>query len=316
MLGFIIRRVLLTIPTALGVSIFVFSLVHLAGDPINALVPADASAETVLELRRQYGYDRPLVQQYVLWLWNAVNGDFGVSLATGQPVLPEVIRAVSNTLIIAVPAVFVGAIFGILLGSLAGSAEGRLRDSIASLTAVIGISLPHYWLAIVLVIIFAVQLQILPAIGMGAAGSSGWAWDLYHLKFMILPVITLSAIPLGIIARTVRGLVFEILKEEFVQALRARGLSRLTVAMHVAKNAAPTVLAILGLQTGYLLGGSILVETVFSWPGSGFLLNNAISRRDMPMLQGTILTLALIFVMLNLLVDILQTVVDPRIRRR
>ena len=150
---------------------------------------------------------------------------------------------------------------------------------------------------------------------MGPGGSSEWAWDWAHMQHLILPAITLAVIPIGIVMRTTRSAVAEILNQEFVQALRAKGLSERHVLGHVVRNVAPTVLAVMGLQLGYLLGGSILIETVFSWPGTGFLLNTAIFRRDIPMLQGTILVLALFFVFLNVVVDLIQTAVDPRIKR-
>ena len=175
--------------------------------------------------------------------------------------------------------------------------------------------MPHYWLGLVLTIVFSVKLGWLPAVGAGPGGSSEWAWDFAHLRYLILPAATLCVIPLGIITRTVRALVSETLNQEFVVALRARGLDSRSVFMHVAKNAAPTVLAVAGLQVGYLMGGSILVETVFAWPGTGFLLNTAIFQRDIPLLQGTILVLCLFFVALNLLVDLVQPLIDPRMGR-
>ncbi len=181
--------------------------------------------------------------------------------------------------------------------------------------AITGVSIPHYWLAIVLVIVFSVELMLLPALGMTDSGSTRFVFSAENLRHMVLPVIALSVIPAGIITRTVRGAVAELLNMEFVEALRAKGLSEFKIIRHVAKNAAPQVMAVMGLQLGYLLGGSILIETVFAWPGTGLLLNNAIFSRDIPMLQGTILALALIFVTLNLLVDIMQAALDPRIKR-
>jgi peptide/nickel transport system permease protein len=167
----------------------------------------------------------------------------------------------------------------------------------------------------VLVIIFSVQLNWLPAVGAGSGGSAAWAWDWEHLKYLVLPAITTSVIPMGIVTRTVRALTGDILSQDFVEALRAKGLRETGVFTHVIKNAAPTALAVMGLQLGYMLGGSILIETVFSWPGSGLLLNSAIFQRDLPLLQGTILVLALFFVFLNLLVDVAQAAIDPRIKR-
>jgi peptide/nickel transport system permease protein len=181
--------------------------------------------------------------------------------------------------------------------------------------SVLGVSVPHYWLGMVMVIVFSSQLMWLPATGAGPSGSDDWAWDWAHLQFLVLPALTMSVIPMGIIARTVRALVADILDQEFIVGLRAKGLTHFGVFRHMVKNAAPTALAVMGLQLGYLLGGSILIETVFSWPGTGFLLNSAIFQRDLPLLQGTILVLALFFVVLNLLVDVLQTLLDPRIAR-
>ena len=166
-----------------------------------------------------------------------------------------------------------------------------------------------------LVIIFSVELNVLPSFGMGPGGSTAWQWNAEHLKHLVLPVITLSVIPMGIITRTIRATVAEILNQEYVQTLHAKGLLNHQVLLHVVKNAAPTTLAIMGLQLGYLLGGSILVETVFQWPGTGSLLNSAIFERDLPLLQGTILVLAMFFVLLNLFVDIVQSMIDPRMVR-
>jgi peptide/nickel transport system permease protein len=180
---------------------------------------------------------------------------------------------------------------------------------------VLGVSVPHYWLGMVLVIVFSSVLGWLPATGAGPGGSESWVWDWEHLQFMVLPALTMSVIPMGIIARTVRALVADLLDQEFIIGLRAKGLTDVGIFRHVVKNAAPTALAVMGLQLGYLLGGSILIETVFSWPGTGFLLNSAIFQRDLPLLQGTILVLAVFFVILNLVVDVLQTLLDPRIAR-
>jgi peptide/nickel transport system permease protein len=196
---------------------------------------------------------------------------------------------------------------------------GYFRDSwvdkLASATAVFGVSVPHYWLGMVLVIVFAVQLNWLPPSGAGPGGSDVWVWDWEHVRHLILPAVTMSVIPMSIIARTVRALVAEALAQEWVVGLRAKGLTDFGVFRHVVKNVAPTALAVMGLQLGYLLGGSILIETVFSWPGTGFLLNSAIFQRDLPLLQGTILVLAMFFVVLNVLVDLVQTALDPRIAR-
>jgi peptide/nickel transport system permease protein len=279
------------------------------------VLPPDASAELQQQLRALYGFDRSLPEQFVSWVWRALHGDLGTSIASNRPVTTEVMTAVVNTLRLAVVATLIGFFFGCLFGFVAGYFRNSWVDRGASLLSVLGVSVPHYWLGMVLVIIFAAQLNWLPATGAGPGGSDEWAWNWEHIKHMLLPAITMSVIPMGIVARTVRALVAEILAQEFVVGLRAKGLTHFGVFRHVVKNAAPTALAVMGLQLGYLLGGSILIETVFAWPGTGFLLNSAIFQRDLPLLQGTILVLAMFFVVLNVVVDIVQTLLDPRIAR-
>ncbi|MGJ4940114.1 ABC transporter permease [Bradyrhizobium sp. HKCCYLS1011] len=316
MLSYVARRTVYAIPIILGVALVCFMLVHITpGDPLVAVLPADASQELAQQLRAAYGFDRPLPVQFGLWLWRAVNGDLGNSIATGRPVLAEVMRAVSNTVTLAIAAAIVGFALGLFFGLIAGYFRDTWVDKVATGIAIAGVSLPHYWLGMVLVIIFSVELNWLPAVGAGPSGSGAWSWDWAHLRFLVLPAITTSVIPMGIITRTVRALTGDILSQDFVEALRAKGLRERQVFRHVLKNAAPTALAVMGLQLGYMLGGSILIETVFSWPGSGLLLNSAIFQRDLPLLQGTILVLAMFFVILNLLVDIAQAAIDPRIKR-
>jgi peptide/nickel transport system permease protein len=317
MIDLFIRRLLYAVPIAFGVSIVCFSLVYLApGDPLQTILPSDASADTIALVKAAYGFDQPLPVQFLKWLGRVLVGDFGQSIATRRPVILEVTGAIYNTATLALFAVPVAFSTGFTMGSIAGCFPGKWIDRLLTGTAAIGVSLPNYWFGIVLVILFAVEAMVLPATGMGANGSDGFSvlrWA--DARFMVLPVITLSMVPIGIIARTTRAAVAEVMNQDFVIALRAKGLSETAVIRHVLKNALPQVLAVMGLQFGYLMGGSILVETVFTWPGSGFLLSKAIINRDVPVLQGTILLLALIFVATNLLVDLLQSMIDPRIRR-
>ncbi len=316
MLAFLLQRLLYTLPIMFGVALVCFGLVHLApGDPLVSILPPDASAELQQQMRALYGFDRSLPEQFASWVWRALQGDLGTSIASNRPVATEVIKAVGNTLRLAVMATLIGFILGGLFGFVAGYFQNSWIDKAASLTSVLGVSVPHYWLGMVLVIVFSVQLMWLPSSGAGPGGSDEWVWNWAHLQHMVLPALTMSVIPMGIIARTVRALVAEILAQEFIVGLRAKGLTDLGIFMHVVKNSAPTALAVMGLQLGYLLGGSILIETVFSWPGTGFLLNSAIFQRDLPLLQGTILVLAMFFVLLNLVVDVIQTLLDPRIAR-
>ena len=313
MLVYAVKRLVAVVPIVFFVALVCFLLVHIApGDPLVSILPPDASAALEAQLRVTYGFDRPLPVQFGLWIMNALGGDLGTSIASGRPVLAEVLRAVGNTLLLAGVAALIGFFLGLGLGLLAGYFRDTIIDRVATGIAIAGVSVPHYWLGMVLVIVFSVRLGWLPAVG---AGSGEWSWNWSHIQFLILPAVTMAVIPMGIVTRTVRALVGDILNQDFVEALRAKGLGEGRIFAHVIKNAAPTAIAVMGLQLGYLMGGSILIETVFSWPGTGFLLNSAIFQRDLPLLQGTILVLALFFVFLNLIVDLAQAAIDPRIKR-
>ncbi len=305
------RRLLLAIPTLLGASVIVFAMVHLApGDPIAAVMPAESSQAEIEATKRAYGFDKPLPVQYLVWLGRVAHGDLGRSIATRRPVILDVRDAFTNSLVLALSSSLVAFVGGVGLGLIAAFRQGRALDRLASLVAIIGVSVPYYWAGIILIIIFSVQLNWLPA--MGAADGGG---PVEYLRHMVLPTVALSLIPLGVITRVVRSAALDILNQEFVLALRARGLVGRRVFTHVVKNAAPQIFTVLGLQFGFALGGSVLVESVFSWPGTGYLLNLAIFQRDLPVLQGVILVLATFFVLLNLVVDLVQTLVDPRIAR-
>jgi len=312
MFVFTLRRLLQAIPILLGVTLVVFGLVHIVpGNPIDMLMPPEASPEIIAQMKAAFGFDKPLYIQYLLWLARALQGDFGLSVFNASPVWGQLIAGLKNTFLLAILGAALGFSMGIVCGMTAALHHGRWPDKLFSAIATAGVSLPHYWCAIVLVLVFAVLNDVLPAQGMGDD-----SLPLYErLQYLVLPVITLSLIPMGVIGRLVRATVLEILGQDFVGALSAKGLTRWPVIRHICKNAAPPVLALMGLQFGYLLGGSILVETVFNWPGSGYLLNLAIFRRDIPVLQATILVLATFFVLLNLLVDIAQAAIDPRMRR-
>ena len=310
---YIFRRLLYAVPILLGVSLLVFALIHLApGDVVDMLVPPEVPREVADLLRRRFALDQPLHIQYLAWLGRLLVGDLGISFFTTRPVAVELFSALQNTLMLALPAALLGFALGVTLGALAAFNRGTWLDKLFAATAITGVSLPHYWVGIVLVSVFAVIFNALPAQGMGPPGFPA-SWE--QIKPLILPVVTLSLIPMGVISRLVRANVLEMLSHEFVGALHAKGLLSRRVLYHVMKNAAPSALAVMGLQFGYLLPGSILVETVFNWPGSGGLMNLAIFRRDIPVLSATILVLATIFVVINILVDVLQALIDPRMRR-
>jgi peptide/nickel transport system permease protein len=245
-----------------------------------------------------------------------LSGDLGTSIANNAPVASEVLRAFQNTIVIALISVVLAFFASMGLGIIAATRQGGLVDRFATAIAVFGISVPTFWLAVVLVIFFAVNINWLPATGMGSGGSHDFNYfDWEDFKFAVMPIIALALPPLGIMTRTTRSALSEILNQDFILTLRAKGLSEFRIIMHAVRNIMPGAVAMLGLQLGYLIGGSVLVETVFTWPGTGFLLNKAILTRDIPLLQGTILVLATVFVLINLVVDLLQSLVDPRIKR-
>ena len=248
MLAFLARRLLYTLPIMFGVALVCFALVHLApGDPLVSILPPDASGELQQQLRKLYGFDRSYPEQFAGWVWRAVQGDLGTSIASGRAVADEVLKAVGNTLRLAVVATLIGFAFGSLFGFVAGYFQNSWVDKAASITAVLGVSVPHYWLGMVMVIVFSSQLMWLPPGGAGPGGSADWVWNWEHIKHLLLPAITMSVIPMGIIARTVRALVADILAQEFIVGLRAKGLTDVGIFLHVVKNAAPTALAVMGL---------------------------------------------------------------------
>ena len=312
MWSLVLRRLLLTLPTLLGASLIVFAMVKLApGDPISILMPPDAGKAEIEAVKEALGLDRPLPVQYMKWLERVVlHGDLGRSIATRRPVVQDVFAALHNSVILALASSALALIPGLALGTLAAFHRGGVVDKIVSAVAITGVSVPHYWAAIILVIVFAVRLGWLPAMGGPSDPGIG-----PYVRHMLLPAIALALIPLGVITRVVRSAVLDILAQEFVLSLRVKGLGIAALVRHVLKNASPQILTVMGLQFGFALGGSVLVETVFSWPGTGYLLNIAIFQRDMPLLQGIVLVLSTTFVLLNLAVDVVQGLIDPRIVR-
>ena len=310
-LSMVANRLIWFFPTLLGLLVIVFTLSRVVPiDPALLAAGENASAAQVQHVRERFGFDKPLPVQYLMWLGRVARGDLGRSIATRRPVIDDVRDALGYSLALALTSSLSAFALGISLGLVAAFRQGGLVDKVASAIAVVGVSVPHYWAGIILIIVFSVQLGWLPAMGAGSEGGLG-----EYLRHLTLPTVALALIPLGVITRVVRSAALDVLAQEFVVALAAKGLWRRTVFFHVVKNAAPQILTVLGLQFGFQLGGSVLVEAVFSWPGTGYLLNLAIFQRDIPVLQGVILVLATFFVLLNLLVDVLQTFIDPRIAR-
>ena len=301
---YLLRRLVLTLPVLLGVATLVFALIHLVpGDPAQAMLGESASAEEVTRLRTSLGLDRPLLSQYGSFLSGVVRGDLGKSFRTGQPVTQEIGRRLGDTAILALCAMAVAIAVAIPLGIIAAVFRGRFPDHAAMTLALAGISIPSFWLGPLLAILFAVQLGWLPVSG------SGTPWHL------ILPAITLGTALAAILARMTRSSVIEELRELYVMAARARGLSRArAVVRHAFRNSLIPVVTIIGLQFGAVLTGTIITETIFGWPGIGRLLITAINTRDYPLVQGCILFIATTYVAMNLITDLTYGFLDPRIR--
>lgn len=308
----ILRRLAMAIPTVLGVSIIVFVLMTiLPGDPLAGLLAQDASQADRDALAESLGLDKPLAIRYVDWLGGVVQGDFGFSPYRRRDVGELLTSAFSNTLQLAAASIVIGVAAGLFLGVVGAVYRGRLLGRVVSSTAMVGISIPSYWVAILLIILFSATLKWLPAGGMH--GQDGGFID--FLKHLIMPAFASSLVTIGVTARMTRASLIETYGQDFVTTLRAKGLTGFQVLGHVAKNALSPVLTVAGLQVGFLLGGSVLVETIFSWPGLGRLIFQAISTRDFQSMQAGILLIAVMFVLVNLTVDIIQICVDPRLRK-
>ncbi len=306
------RRVATAVPSLLGVSLVVFVLLNvLPGDPLAGLVAPEATRAERDELAHSLGLDRPIPVQYAIWLGSLARGDLGYSWPRRRSVAEVVGAAFGNTVLLASAAGLIGLSVGIGLGMCAALAAGSWLDRLISATAVLGLSMPSYWLALVLIIIFAATLQWLPSSGMGSPDAGLDA----RLRHLLLPALAASVVTIGLTARTTRASLLERFGDDFVSLLRAKGLADGQVLRHVVKNAAPAILTVSGLQVGYLLGGSVLVETIFAWPGLGQLIFQSIATRDLRVVQSSVLVIAVTFIVVNLVVDLLQLTVNPRLRR-
>jgi peptide/nickel transport system permease protein len=313
-LVFAAKRLALLVPILIGASMVVFLLVHLApGDEATVLLGPLATPAARDELATHLGLDRPLPVQYGVWLWNTIHLDFGMSISRHQPVAELVGDALRNTLVLAAAASVFAIVVGFALGTLAATRQFSRTDRLAMGGAVLLTAIPSYWLGIMLVVLFSIQLHVFPSGGMQNVVEDGGLPDLlWHLA---LPVVAAGAVPAGIIARTVRSSLLEVTRQDFVLALRANGLSEAAIMRrHVLRNAMPPIVNMVGLQVGYLLSGVIFVEVVFSWPGIGRLVFQAIGNRDLPVILGAVMVVSVTFVLINLAVDVLHLVLDPRVR--
>jgi len=332
MLRFVVRRLLLLVPILLGLSILLFVWIRaLPGGPAESLLGERATPETVAEIERQYGLDKPVYVQYFRYIENVGTGDFGVSIRSRRPVTDELKERFPATIELAFAAMLFSVVLGIPLGFVAAKRYGTAVDHASLVTTLLGVSIPIFFLAILLKYIFAVQLGLLPTVGRISvlidiphptnfylldsilAGDPEAFWDVS--QHLLLPAIALGTIPLAIIARITRAAVLDVQNEDYVRTARAKGLGGGVVdRRHILRNALLPITTVIGLQTGLLLSGAVLTETVFAYPGMGTWLVEAIDNRNYPVLQGGILFIAVIFVLVNLLVDVSYAFINPRIR--
>ncbi|WP_269581546.1 ABC transporter permease [Roseibium sp. Sym1] len=314
MAAYIARRLLAAIPVLFGLTIIVFLIMAMIpGDPATAILGSYATPENVAKLNKDLGLDKPLIQQYFIWIGNLFQGDLGRSYTLNRPVLDEVMERFSATLILAGTALLLCSVFGLLAGIVSAVRQYGWADKIITLLVLIGISTPSFWLGLLLILIFAVNLRLFPASGMYAIYGGGDLPDLlYHLA---LPAITLSVVATGVIARLTRTAMLEVLRQDYIRTARAKGLSeRKVIYKHAFKAALVGVVPVIGIQAGFVIGGAVYIETVFQWPGIGSMLVTAISTRDLLLVQGGVLVVAAAYVLFNLLADVVQTILDPRLR--
>lgn len=303
MYQYILRRLLLTIPVVIGVSIIVFGIIRLLpGDPARALAGVQATPEYIEQVRDRYGLNEPIYVQYGKFVAGAVTGDLGTSVFSRRPVTTEISERFPRTLLLASVSLVIATIVGVSAGIISATRRNSVFDNTSMFVALVGVAAPVFWMALMLQLLFSVRLRWLPATGMG-----GW-------EHLVLPSITLGMASAALMARITRSSMLDVLKQDFITTARAKGLAeRIVIYKHALKNALIPVVTVLGLQFGILLGGAVLTETVFAWPGVGRLLVDAILRRDYPVVQGTVMLLAFLFVIINLVVDVIYAYLDPRI---
>jgi peptide/nickel transport system permease protein/oligopeptide transport system permease protein len=303
MASFILRRLLLAIPTLAGVLVVVFALLYVApGDPVMEMVGERADSATIARLRKELRLDEPVSTQFLHYAGGVLRGDLGHSYITGRPIAQDIRQRFPKTLELAVAAMVLAGVVGITLGVFSAARPGSWFDRLALGASYLGISFPVYWVGLILILVFAVMLRWLPPSGYG------------RFVDLILPALALGTRSIAFLARMTRSSMLEVLSGDYIRTARAKGLrERIVLGRHALRNALIPVITVFGLDFGYYLTGSILTETVFSWPGLGRYVVNAISRRDLPAIQGTVLFLSVVFVLVNLITDVVYAGVDPRV---
>ena len=328
---YVIKRLLQIIPVVLGVTLIAFALIHLApGDPVRTMLGQHATQQEIDEIRAKYGLDQPLYVQYFIWLGDVLHGDLGRSILSHEQVTTEIASRFPNTIELAIAAMIFAVLIGVVAGIISATKQYSVADYSVMGLALFGISMPVFWLGIMLMMIFGVFLGWLPIGGridllipfqritgfmvIDSIITVNGAALISVLRHLILPAIALGTIPMAIIARTTRSSMLEVLRQDFIRTERAKGLSeRKVIYKHAIRNAMVPVVTVIGLNFGLLLSGAILTETVFSWPGVGRLVVDSVYARDYPLVIGCILVFALVFVIVNLITDLLYTYIDPRI---
>ena len=314
MTGYIFKRLISAIPVLLGISVIVFLIMAMIpGDPATAILGSYATPENVEKLNRDLGLDKPLVQRYFIWLGNMLQGDFGRSFALNRDVLDEVFERFSATLVLAGTSFIFCAFFGILAGVISASRQYSIVDKAITFAVLVGISIPSFFLGMMLILIFAVQLRWFPVSGM---------WPIYGardlsalLSHLAMPAFALAVVATGVIARLSRSAMLEVLRQDFIRTARAKGVpERSVVWRHALRAAMVSIIPVLGIQAGFVLSGAVYIEMVFQWPGIGRMLVDAILKRDILLVQGGVVFVAACYVLFNIVVDIAQSILDPRIK--
>lgn len=314
MTAYIAKRLIYLVPVLLGLSIIVFLVMAMIpGDPAIAILGSYATPENVERINRDLGLDKPLIEQYFIWIGNVLQGDLGRSFALNRPVIDEVLERFRATLILAGVSLVLCSVIGLLAGVVSAVRQFGWVDRAITFAVLAGISIPSFWLGLILILLFAVEWRLLPASGMYAIYGVGDLRDL--LLHLILPATTLSIVAAGIVARLTRAAMLEVLRQDYIRTARAKGLpERRVVWRHAFRSALVSIIPVIGIQAGFVLGGAVYIETVFQWPGVGAMLVKAISTRDILLVQGGVLVVATSYVLFNLAADVLQTLLDPRIR--
>ena len=314
MASYILKRLISAVPVLFGITLIVFLIMAMIpGDPATAILGSYATPENVEKLNRDLGLDAPLFQRYFMWLGNMATGDFGRSYSLNRPVLDEILERFNATLILAGCSFVLCAIFGILAGVVSAARQYGWADKAITFTVLIGISIPSFFLGMVMILTFAVRLRWLPVSGMYAIYGGGDLPDL--INHLVMPALALAAVATGVVARMSRSAMLEVLRQDYIRTARAKGVGeRRVILNHALKSAMVTIIPVLGIQAGFVLSGAVYIEMVFQWPGIGRMLVDAILKRDILLVQGGVVFVAACYVLFNIVVDVAQSLLDPRIK--